>query len=1248
MNIKMLKKLVPLLFLLAFGIGAASAAPVNAPIQGFCEVGGIKVTISGSSSTNTVQGSYPRCLVTVYLTGTATKASIFSDIGGTVLANPFTANINASWLFYALNDAAVDVVLNGGTPIAFPAPYTIVDVIPGGGSGGGGGGSGSASLPLNSVQIASPSGSPPTFTGSVALMTDPLSHQALLANSTDLVPQVNHDPNFAFHNPFNFQSAYSQALSRADFFLGSSITMNIDSGTQNLFEQGIQGTLLGLNFTGHSPGQGGGTVSQVVIQNSPGDTNVDERIGICNGVTRLGQDEQCEPHRHNVGMNNRTFGGVATISSPNAQGNVPIQLSNFGIGGYQPEASAEGLYVIDLTKAWNSTSDIASINFWSTDGRFYAITGTAGSGIDTHFPTPSSHTTLIDAVDSQIYQPNTIGATCPNVTPSGTYPGSSAFLADRFGVNIFSYSPKKVSESNPSNYCYHVASTSGLSPGTIIYITDTNFSRFYTKIETVPDSTHFTAQAYNAVGAGAFIGWGGAVGTCASSPFDDRAPGTSNNFVNQQPATTRLCYPIIANESGNKLAIDTSSSEVLSLALTSNVPKAALTITPTIVGGVITSITSNALATADYNSPISLTGLRIFLPPPAITYTCTTPPVITLVSQYNEGRLPYIPTLVSGGTGCTGLAVATTTPNPLTVYPVTIAYRVTDPACPNPQCELTTTPTFTTDPDVWANHGYVLGMPSAVGFSTGDQLSSTRWPYRNIFAQEVAESDPETARSGSTGTQYIELHSFMQSNQAVYEFDNTTPTKYQIGTYPNWGLSLSDPKASSVNTGPFIKTNGLYSSLISMNLPPTGSPIFGPSFGGAVIDIGCSAAQFTAILDSKCLHNQFDGMALFSVHLGGSSVPWAFGLDPNTGASSVTGPFSALSISTSSFITPSITVGDDAHNGTLKFSASAGGASPVSMFTNCYIDPTKHYIALTLTSPSCNLNGQPQQPVPDGLLGVGEFHAESSSQTPFANVALEFPQFPTSSPIYSGTAGAVTRNYNWYSVDPSGLEGALSSVNCCSSISNTAATLDGSHFVTVPCPSTLQYGYPAGSTYHVVGVNLTTSAWYDMGNCPVGGTVVDNGSGASIPGPPNNGANGTAVAGHIGIGLGGDIRWFGSRYNSLSDVGFSRPTANTLSLDGNTAGDGLGMLKAASISLTGTGFPIRSGTSSNTDLNGKLTLAAGTASYAFTSTGITTAPVCVATDTTAVAAVQVATSTTTLTINGTGTDIVNYICVGLN
>lgn len=80
------------------------------------------------------------------------------------------------------------------------------------------------------------------------------------------------------------------------------------------------------------------------------------------------------------------------------------------------------------------------------------------------------------------------------------------------------------------------------------------------------------------------------------------------------------------------------------------------------------------------------------------------------------------------------------------------------------------------------------------------------------------------------------------------------------------------------------------------------------------------------------------------------------------------------------------------------------------------------------------------------------------------------------------------------------------------------------------------------------------------------------------------------------------------------------------------------------ISISGTPS-IFTGTTSPTPLAGKITLAAGIGHFTFP-VAFTSAPYCTASDATAIAAVQVVSSTTQVAVSGTGTDVVNYLCIG--
>ena len=117
-----MKILATLITVVVLTIGAFAQ---NGAIQGQCSVGDVFPVVSGLQSSSPFLGSYPSCTVTVYLTGTITKATIFSTSGGGALGNPFTANIDGSWLLYAALGVGYDVVLSGGTPYAMPAPVTV-------------------------------------------------------------------------------------------------------------------------------------------------------------------------------------------------------------------------------------------------------------------------------------------------------------------------------------------------------------------------------------------------------------------------------------------------------------------------------------------------------------------------------------------------------------------------------------------------------------------------------------------------------------------------------------------------------------------------------------------------------------------------------------------------------------------------------------------------------------------------------------------------------------------------------------------------------------------------------------------------------------------------------------------------------------------------------------------------------------------------------------------------------------------
>lgn len=90
----------------------------------WCQTGNRHVITSGLSSTNLVQQSFPTCVVTIYVHGGG-LATIYSDNNGTPLANPFTAQTNGQFIWFA-NDGTYDQTISGG---GMPQPVTMSSIL---------------------------------------------------------------------------------------------------------------------------------------------------------------------------------------------------------------------------------------------------------------------------------------------------------------------------------------------------------------------------------------------------------------------------------------------------------------------------------------------------------------------------------------------------------------------------------------------------------------------------------------------------------------------------------------------------------------------------------------------------------------------------------------------------------------------------------------------------------------------------------------------------------------------------------------------------------------------------------------------------------------------------------------------------------------------------------------------------------------------------------------------------------------
>lgn len=120
--------------LLALALLLPATLSAQIAYNGVCAKGNIFAQVSGLHSANSFYGTFPQCTITVYLTGTLTKATLYSDLSSTPLTNPFTGNLDGSFLFFSVA-GAYDVVLSGGSPIQIPSPVTLTAVTLGSGGG---------------------------------------------------------------------------------------------------------------------------------------------------------------------------------------------------------------------------------------------------------------------------------------------------------------------------------------------------------------------------------------------------------------------------------------------------------------------------------------------------------------------------------------------------------------------------------------------------------------------------------------------------------------------------------------------------------------------------------------------------------------------------------------------------------------------------------------------------------------------------------------------------------------------------------------------------------------------------------------------------------------------------------------------------------------------------------------------------------------------------------------------------------
>jgi hypothetical protein len=93
---------------------------------GFAQQGGQEVVLLGYSTADVFQKTFPFAQITVNNSGTIIAATLYSDNLLTPLSNPFTANANGFWYFYAAN-GRYDVLITPTTSV--DAPFWLYDIL---------------------------------------------------------------------------------------------------------------------------------------------------------------------------------------------------------------------------------------------------------------------------------------------------------------------------------------------------------------------------------------------------------------------------------------------------------------------------------------------------------------------------------------------------------------------------------------------------------------------------------------------------------------------------------------------------------------------------------------------------------------------------------------------------------------------------------------------------------------------------------------------------------------------------------------------------------------------------------------------------------------------------------------------------------------------------------------------------------------------------------------------------------------
>lgn len=549
----------------------------------------------------------------------------------------------------------------------------------------------------------------------------------------------------------------------------------------------------------NSPLDGGGYTNKYVQANSDGDTVMKTQYAISHGI-RVGFEEGLEDDcRCFSGFNMNSFGGPATFLGNDPVGRAKIQVAvgpTYGAG----DAGVDNT-LINLSKVRAPTGNITGVTPYS-DPKF--VTVSVDSTLNTSlssFMTGGFHSaSVVAGADGQKYN-----ASCPSIV-IGSYPtNTSPYFTNWVGAGGLT-----------TAQCITVSGdTSTLTNGSSIGIWGNVGNWEITTVMTKVDATHLIVPLNYPHDAGELITWGAGVGYGLSSPSSTIPARLLDMAINFQYGDLHLTDPIVGFDSTTNKVILWADATVSTAEVKLNIyggttPLVSGVYTPTVVGGVVTAVASNA---NNYISAVGISTILIYFPPPTLTlggsFACAVPPVFNF-TRTGTGGYTYQLNVTSGGSGCPpdlSITPQATYANPALIYPITRLYRVQDP--------------ITKRDDT----GYVLAdvLAHPGDWVNGDTVETVPNPSQYVSGNQQHGASPFVRNSGRFGTAKTNGFIYPQDGIDLEYQTNQTPWWYYYGDSTTNYLPSSVPAKAyyAVGIPPVNKgVGGAYSGGIFFRTPP--------------------------------------------------------------------------------------------------------------------------------------------------------------------------------------------------------------------------------------------------------------------------------------------------------------------------------------------------------------------------------------------------------------------------------------------